>query len=223
MYKIMIIEDDLTIARTLKDHLSKWDYDVIYIDNFKNIIEQFKEFDPHIVLLDVMLPFFNGFYWCGEIRKISKVPVMFISSAGDNMNIVMAMNMGGDDFIVKPFDLNVLTAKLGAMLRRAYSLHSQINAIEHNGVVLNLNDTTLNYDNNKIELTKNEYKILKLLMENTGKVVSRDEIMQHLWESDQFIDDNTLTVNMTRLRKKLSETGLDNFIKTKKGLGYLVE
>jgi len=219
----MIIEDDLTIARTLKDHLSKWDYDVIYIDNFKNIIEQFKEFDPHIVLLDVMLPFFNGFYWCGEIRKISKVPVMFISSAGDNMNIVMAMNMGGDDFIVKPFDLNVLTAKLGAMLRRAYSLHSQINAIEHNGVVLNLNDTTLNYDNNKIELTKNEYKILQLLMENTGKVVSRDEIMQHLWESDQFIDDNTLTVNMTRLRKKLSETGLDNFIKTKKGLGYLVE
>ncbi len=170
-----------------------------------------------------MLPFFNGFYWCGEIRKISKVPVMFISSAGDNMNIVMAMNMGGDDFIVKPFDLNVLTAKLGAMLRRAYSLHSQINAIEHNGVVLNLNDTTLNYDNNKIELTKNEYKILQLLMENTGKVVSRDEIMQHLWESDQFIDDNTLTVNMTRLRKKLSETGLDNFIKTKKGLGYLVE
>ncbi len=223
MYKIMIIEDDLTIARTLKDHLSKWDYDVIYIDNFKNIIEQFKEFDPHIVLLDVMLPFFNGFYWCGEIRKISKVPVMFISSAGDNMNIVMAMNMGGDDFIVKPFDLNVLTAKLGAMLRRAYSLQSQINAIEHNGVVLNLNDTTLNYDNNKIELTKNEYKILQLLMENTGKVVSRDEIMQHLWESDQFIDDNTLTVNMTRLRKKLSETGLDNFIKTKKGLGYLVE
>ncbi len=223
MYKIMIIEDDLTIARTLKDHLSKWDYDVIYIDNFKNIIEQFKEFDPHIILLDVMLPFFNGFYWCGEIRKISKVPVMFISSAGDNMNIVMAMNMGGDDFIVKPFDLNVLTAKLGAMLRRAYSLQSQINAIEHNGVVLNLNDTTLNYNNNKIELTKNEYKILQLLMENTGKVVSRDEIMQHLWESDQFIDDNTLTVNMTRLRKKLSETGLDNFIKTKKGLGYLVE
>lgn len=223
MYKIMIIEDDLTIARTLKDHLSKWDYDVIYIDNFKNIIEQFKEFDPHIVLLDVMLPFFNGFHWCGEIRKISKVPVMFISSAGDNMNIVMAMNMGGDDFIVKPFDLNVLTAKIGAMLRRAYSLQGQINAIEHNGVVLNLNDTTLNYDNNKIELTKNEYKILQLLMESTGKVVSRDEIMQHLWESDQFIDDNTLTVNMTRLRKKLSETGLDNFIKTKKGIGYLVE
>lgn len=223
MYKIMIVEDDLTIARTLKNHLSKWDYDVTYAENFKNIIEEFKEFDPHIVLMDIMLPFFNGFYWCGEIRKISKVPVMFISSAGDNMNIVMAMNMGGDDFIVKPFDLNVLTAKIGAMLRRAYSLQGQINTIEHNGAVLNLNDTTLNYDNNKIELTKNEYKILQLLMENAGRVVSRDEIMQHLWESDQFIDDNTLTVNMTRLRKKLSEAGLDNFIKTKKGIGYLVE
>lgn len=223
MYKIMIIEDDLTIARTLKEHLSRWDYNSIYLTDFKNIIEQFKEFDPHIVLLDVMLPFFNGFHWCNEIRKISKVPVMFVSSAGDNMNIVMAMNMGGDDFIVKPFDLNVLTAKLGAMLRRAYSLQDQINEIEHNGVVLNLNDTTLNYDNNKIELTKNEYKILQLLLENTSKVVSRDEIMQRLWESDQFIDDNTLTVNMTRLRKKLSEFGLDNYIKTKKGLGYLVE
>lgn len=223
MYRIMIVEDDITIAKTLKDHLSKWNYNAIYLTDFKNIIDQFNEFDPHIVLLDVMLPFFNGFYWCSEIRKISKVPVMFISSAGDNMNIVMAMNMGGDDFIVKPFDLNVLTAKVGAMIRRAYSLQGQINEIEHNGVVLNLNDTTLNYNLNKIDLTKNEYKILQLLMENTGKVVSRDEIMQHLWESDQFIDDNTLTVNMTRLRKKLTEFGLDNYIKTKKGLGYMVD
>lgn len=223
MYKIMIIEDDLTIAKTLKDHLSKWDYKVDYVTDFKNIIEQFNELDPNIVLLDIMLPFFNGFYWCSEIRKISKVPVMFISSASDNMNIVMAMNMGGDDFIAKPFDLNVMTAKLGALLRRSYSLQSQMNVIEHNGVVLNLNDTTLSFENNKIELTKNDYKILQLLMENAGKVVSRDEIMQRLWESDQFIDDNTLTVNMTRLRKKLSEMGLDNFIVTKKGLGYLVD
>ena len=223
MYKIIIVEDDITIARTLKEHLSKWNYNVIYVTDFNNIMEKFKEFDPHIVLMDVMLPFFNGFYWCSEIRKISKVPIMFISSAGDNMNIVMAMNMGGDDFIVKPFDLNVLTAKIGALIRRAYSLQGQINAIEHDGVVLNLNDTTLIYNDNKIELTKNEYKILQLLMGNIGRVVSRDEIMQHLWNSDQFIDDNTLTVNMTRLRKKLSESGLDNYIKTKKGLGYLVE
>lgn len=223
MYKIMVIEDDLTIAKAIKAHLSKWDYDVIYITDFKNIIEQFIRFDPQIVLLDIMLPFYNGFYWCSEIRKISKVPVMFISSASDNMNIVMAMNMGGDDFIAKPFDLNVLTAKLGALIRRTYSMRGQINIIEHNGVVLNLSDTTLTYKNQKIELTKNDYKILQLLMESVGKVVSREEIMCRLWESDNFIDDNTLTVNMARLRKKLSEIGLENFIVTKKGIGYMVE
>ena len=223
MYKIMIIEDDITIAKTIKEHLAKWGYEVIYVTDFKNIIEQFVQFDPQLVLLDVMLPFFNGFHWCSEIRKISKVPVIFISSAGDNMNIVMAINMGGDDFIVKPFDLHVLTAKVGALLRRTYSLQGQVNVIEHKGAVLNLSDATLTYQNKKIELTKNDYKILQLLMENAGKVVSREEIMQRLWESDDFVDDNTLTVNITRLRKKLAEAGLHNFIKTKKGLGYLVE
>ena len=223
VYKIMIIEDDITIARTIKDHLSKWDYDVIYITDFKNIIEQFIQFEPQLILLDVILPFFNGFHWCSEIRKISKVPVMFISSAGDNMNIVMAMNMGGDDFIVKPFDLHVLTAKARALLRRTYSFQGQINIIEHSGAVLNLNDATLTYQNQRIELTKNDYRILQLLMENVGNVVPREEIMQRLWENDNFVDDNTLTVNITRLRKKLSEAGLENFIKTKKGIGYLVE
>ncbi len=223
MFKIMIIEDDLTIARTIKDHLSKWDYHVIFATDFKNIMEQFIQFEPQIVLLDVMLPFFNGFYWCGEIRKVSKVPVMFISSANDNMNIVMAMNMGGDDFIAKPFDLSVLTAKLGALIRRTYSFQGQLSVMEHHGVVLNLSDTTLTYHNQKIELTKNDYKILQLLMENIGKVVSREEMMQRLWESDHFIDDNTLTVNITRLRKKLAESGLENFIITRKGLGYMVE
>lgn len=223
VYKIMIIEDDITIARTIKDHLSKWDYDVIYVTDFKNIIEQFIQFEPQLILLDVILPFFNGFHWCSEIRRMSKVPVMFISSAGDNMNIVMAMNMGGDDFIVKPFDLYVLTAKVGALLRRTYSFQGQINIIEHNGAVLNLSDTTLTYQDRKIDLTKNDYKILQLLMENIGNVVSREEIMQRLWENDNFVDDNTLTVNITRLRKKLSEAGLEDFIKTKKGIGYLVE
>lgn len=223
MYNILIVEDDLTIANTLKSHLVKWGYNVKYVRDFKKVTEHFNEFKPHIVLLDVMLPFFNGFHWCNEIRKISKVPIMFISSASDNMNIVMAMNMGGDDFIVKPFDLNVLTAKIGAILRRAYSLQEQVHEIEHRGVLLNLNDTTLTYNDTKIELTKNDYRIMQLLMDNIGKVVSREEIMQHLWESDQFIDDNTLTVNITRLRKKLSEAGLDNFIKTKKGMGYMVD
>lgn len=223
MHKIMIIEDDTTIAGAIKDHLSKWNYEVIYVTNFRNITEQVIEFNPQLILLDIMLPFFNGFYWCSEIRKISKVPVMFISSASDNMNIVMAMNMGGDDFITKPFDLNVLTAKVGALIRRVYSFQGQVNVIEHNGAVLNLSDTTLTYQNKKVDLTKNDYRILQILMENIGRVVSRDEIMQRLWENDNFIDDNTLTVNITRLRKKLSESGLENFITTKKGLGYMVE
>ena len=222
MYKIMIIEDDITIAKVVAEHLKKWDYEVYYVTDFKNILQQFIDFNPQLVLLDIVLPFFNGFHWCSEIRKISKVPVMFISSAQDNMNIVMAMNMGGDDFIVKPFDLNVLTAKVGAMLRRTYSFQGQVNVIEHRGVVLNLSDTTLTYKNNKIELTKNDYKILQILMENVGKVVSREDIMQRLWESDNFIDDNTLTVNITRLRMKLAEYGLKDFIITKKGLGYMV-
>jgi len=223
MYKIMIIEDDITIAKAMKDYLCKWDYDVYNVTDFKNITEQVIRFDPQLILLDVMLPFFNGFHWCGEIRKISKVPIMFISSASDNINIVMAMNMGGDDFIAKPFDLNVLNAKVGALIRRTYSFQGQISVIEHNGVILNLSDTTLNFKNQKIELTKNDYKILQLLMENLGKVVSREEIMQRLWENDEFIDDNTLAVNITRLRKKLTESGLDSFITTKKGLGYMVQ
>ncbi|AHF07250.1 response regulator transcription factor [Desulfitobacterium metallireducens] len=223
MYNIMLVEDDLTIARTLQDHLEKWDYQVTLVTDFRNITEQVLRLDPQLVLLDIMLPYFNGFYWCGEIRKISKVPVIFISSASDNMNIVMAMNMGGDDFIAKPFDLNVLTAKVGALLRRTYSFQGQVSIIEHKGVVLNLSDTTLTVENQKIDLTKNDYKILQLLMENIGRVVSREEIMQRLWENDQFIDDNTLTVNMARLRKKLTEWGLMNFIATKKGLGYIIE
>lgn len=223
MYRIMIIEDDMTIAKALKEQLSKWDYKAVYVTEFKDITEQVIRFDPQLILLDVMLPFYNGFYWCSEIRKISKVPVMFLSSANDNMNIVMAMNMGGDDFIAKSFDLNVLTAKVGALIRRTYAFQGQVNYMEHKGVVLNLNDTTLTYQSQRIELTKNDYKILQMLMENVGKVVSREEIMQRLWESDHFIDENTLTVNMTRLRKKFAEFGLEDFIITKRGLGYIVE
>lgn len=223
MFRIMIIEDDRTISKTMGDYLVRWNYSVNCIDDFKNITEQVVKFDPHLILLDIMLPYFNGFYWCEEIRKFSKVPIIFISSASDNMNIVMAMNMGGDDFIAKPFDLDVLNAKIGALIRRTYSFQGQMNYIEHNGVFLNLSDTTLSYKDKKIEMTKNDYKILQLLMESKGKVVTREEIMQRLWESDNFVDDNTLTVNINRLRKKLQELGLSNFIKTKKGIGYMVE
>lgn len=223
MYKILIVEDDQTIARAVCTHLCRWDYDAKVVTDFKNVAEQVRHEEPQLILMDVMLPFFNGYHWCTEIRRFSKVPVIFLSSASDNMNIVMAMNMGGDDFIAKPFDLNVLTAKVGALLRRTYSFQGQVRVLELGGAVLNLNDTTLTYAGQKIDLTKNEYKILQLLMENGGKIVSREEIMQRLWESDSFIDDNTLTVNVARLRKKLEEAGLADFIATKKGLGYRIE
>lgn len=223
MHRILIVEDDLTIASTLKDHLEKWQYQVSYIEDFDHIIESFISFDPQLVLLDIALPYFNGYHWCQEIRKLSAVPIVFISSSNDNMNIVMAMNMGGDDFISKPFDINVVVAKIQAIMRRTYSMNSQNNIIEHNGVILNLSDTKLHYGGEIIELTKNEFRILETLMENHGKVISRDDVIARLWESESFIDDNTLTVNMTRLRKKLEDIGLNDFIKTKKGMGYLAE
>ena len=223
MYRIFIVEDDLTIARTLADHLEKWDYEAKYAADFKNIIKEFIEFDPQLVILDIMLPLFNGFYWCQEIRKISRVPVIFLSSANDNMNIVMAMNMGGDEFIEKPFDLNVVTAKIQAVLRRAYAFQGSWNVLEYRGLLLNLNDASVSYKDQRMLLTKNEFRILSLLLENSGRIVSRDAIISSLWESDEFIDDNTLTVNISRLRRKLLELGLCDCIKTKKGIGYIVE
>ena len=222
-YKIMIVEDDKVIARALASHLSKWNYDTRCIEDFKNIIEEFEQYDPQLVLLDIMLPFFNGFHWCQEIRKVSEVPIIFLSSANDNMNIVMAMNMGGDEFIEKPFDLNVVTAKVQAILRRSYSFQGTMNVMEYHGAVLNLNDATLVNNDKKLDLTKNEFRILQMLLENEGRIVSRDSIITRLWESDEFIDDNTLTVNIARLRKKLEQIGLEQMIRTKKGIGYMVE
>ena len=223
MYRIFIVEDDLTIARTLADHLEKWDYEAKYAADFKNIIKEFIEFDPQLVILDIMLPLFNGFYWCQEIRKISRVPVIFLSSANDNMNIVMAMNMGGDEFIEKPFDLDVVTAKVQAVLRRAYSFQGAVEVVECKGMVLKLDAAAVNFKGTEKELTKNEFRILKLLMEKAGQIVSRDEIIERLWESDEFIDDNTLTVNVARLRRKLYSIGITDVIKTKKGIGYIIE
>ena len=188
-----------------------------------NLKEQVVDFDPQLVLLDIVLPFFNGFHWCQEIRKISKVPIIFLSSANDNMNIVMAMNMGGDEFIEKPFALNVLTAKVQALLRRAYSFQGNVNVLEHEGMLLNLNDASLSYKGEKMSLTKNEFRILQMLMENSGKIIARDDIIARLWESDAFIDDNTLTVNVARLRKKLENVGMEGRIKTKKGIGYYLD
>lgn len=223
MYKIYIIEDDNTISSVIKSHIETWGYEAFSCIDFKNILSEFIHLTPHLVLMDISLPFYNGYYWCQEIRKLSKVPIIFISSASDNMNVVMAVNMGADDFIPKPFDLDILTAKVLAMLRRTYDFTVMNSLIEHKSAILNLSDASLSYNDEKIALTKNEYKILKVLLENKGNVISRDILMQKLWESDEFIDENTLTVNITRLRKKLTSCGLIDFITTKKGIGYIIE
>ena len=223
MYKILIVEDDETIAGGLKTHLEKWNYQTECMTDFKDVMGKFLEFEPQLVLLDIVLPFFNGFHWCQEIRKISKVPIIFLSSVNDNMNIVMAMNMGGDEFIEKPFDLNVVTAKVQAVLRRTYEFRGTADVMEWNGAILNLADATVLYQDQKLELSKNEFKILQILLENTGKIVSRESIMTRLWDSNEFIDDNTLTVNVARLRKKMEQIGLSGKIITKKGIGYMVE
>lgn len=215
-----MVEDDEIIARSIREHLQAWNYDVCCVEDFSNVVAEFVRFDPQLVLMDITLPFFNGYHWCSEIRKISKVPVIFLSSAADNMNIVMAVNMGADDFIPKPFDIEVLTVKIQAMLRRSYDFAGTGSMLEHKGAILNLNETTLTYQEQKIELTKNEFRILEILMENKEKVVSRETLMTKLWESDNYVDENTLSVNVNRLRKKLEALGLEEFILTKKGIGY---
>ena len=222
MYRILIIEDDDTIAKNIAAHFNRWNYETKQIADFKNIMEEFLKFAPQLVLLDIGLPFYNGFYWCQEIRKISKVPILFLSSMNDNMNIVMAMNMGGDDFIAKPFDLSVLTAKINAVLRRAYSFSGNSDLISHGSVILDISSAVVTNGDKKVELTKNELRILRTLMENAGRIISRDTLMQRLWETDCFIDENTLTVNVSRLRKKLENIGLENYITTKVGMGYMI-
>ena len=222
MYKIFIVEDDSVIAGAVARHMESWGCQVHCVENFQQVLAEFLAFDPQLVLLDISLPFFNGYHWCNEIRRLSKVPIIFISSASDNMNIVMAMNMGGDDFIAKPFDLHVLAAKVQAVLRRTYDFSGQTSLLEHRGAILNMGDATLTYEGSRVELTKNEYKILQTLLENKGRAVSRDTLMNKLWETDCYVDENTLTVNVTRLRRKLEGVGLSGFIITKKGIGYLV-
>lgn len=223
MYRLFIIEDERGIAEAIQKQALMWEMEVRICSDFTNVLKEFAEFQPHIVLLDITLPFFNGYHWCSEIRKISQVPIIFISSAADNMNIVMAMNMGADDFIPKPFDQSVLMAKLQALLRRAYNFSQGSPVIEHCGAILNTGDNTLTYKEEKIDLTKNEYRILLSLMENRGKVVSREKLMERLWETDLFVDENTLTVNVNRLRKKLDAADLEDFIRTKHGVGYIIE
>lgn len=223
MYKIFIVEDDVGIASAVARQAEAWGLEAKCVQDFQNVLTEFLAYQPHLVLLDIGLPFFNGYYWCEKIRAFSSVPILFLSSASDNMNIVMAMNMGADDFIAKPFDQNVLAAKIRAMLRRTYDFAPAAPVLEHRGALLSTGDNTLTYQGEKIELSKNEYRILLVLMKDKGKVVSREKLMQSLWETDSFVDDNTLTVNVNRLRKKLDAAGLHDFITTKFGVGYIVE
>ena len=222
MYRILIVEDDHGIAEAIHRQAQMWELEAKCVQNFREVLSEFSQYQPHLVLLDISLPFYNGYYWCGEIRKISKVPIIFISSASDNMNIVMAMNMGADDFISKPFDQSVLIAKIQALLRRTYDFAASVPVLEYRGAFLNTGDNTLTYQGEQISLTKNEYRILLALMENKGNVVSREKLMERLWETDSFVDENTLTVNINRLRKKLDAAGLKGFIATKFGVGYLL-
>lgn len=222
MYRIFIVEDDKGIAQAIASCAAMWDLDARCAANFHEIMAEFAEYAPHLVLLDISLPFFNGYHWCSKIREVSSVPIIFISSASDNMNIVMAMNMGADDFIAKPFDQDVLMAKIHALLRRSYDYAPSAPILEHRGALLNTEDGTFAYYGQIIPLTKNEYRILLTLMKNKGKVVSREKLMETLWQTDSFVDENTLTVNVNRLRKKLEGAGLANFIETKFGVGYLI-
>ncbi len=223
MYRLFIVEDDAGIASALQELAQAWEFEVRVCENFRRVAEEAAQFDPHIILLDIGLPFFNGYHWCSEIRKTSSVPIIFISSASDSMNIVMAMNMGADDFIAKPFDVNVLMAKVQALLRRSYDFSQTARVLCHRGAFLNTGDGTLSLGDQKIALSKNEYRILLLLMENKGKTVSREKLMESLWQTDCFVDENTLSVNVNRLRKRLDAAGLPDFITTKFGVGYIVE
>ena len=223
MYRIFLVEDDDAIAAAVVKYISSWGWEARRAGDLTRVIEEFTAFAPHLVLLDIGLPYRNGYHWCAEIRKLSRIPIIFLSSASDNMNIVMAMNMGGDDFIPKPFDLEVLSAKVQALLRRTYDFGGAAPLLESRGAVLDTGDNTLTYQGQKLELTRNEYRILQVLLEQKGRTVSRDTLMRKLWETDSFVDENTLTVNMTRLRRKLEGLGLTEFIRTRKGLGYQIE
>ncbi|MCE2324530.1 response regulator transcription factor [Streptococcus thermophilus] len=220
MHKILLVEDDEVIRQQVKKILEQWEYEVVLVEDFMEVLSLFVKEEPQLVLMDIGLPLFNGYRWCQEIRKVSKVPIMFLSSRDQAMDIVMAINMGGDDFVTKPFDQNVLLAKIQGLLRRSYEFGKDQSLLEYMGVILNLKAMDLVYQGEVVSLTKNEFQILQVLFERSGNIVSREDLMKELWNSDFFIDDNTLSVNVARLRKKLEAVGLKDFIETKKGVGY---
>ena len=223
MYKIFIVEDDKGIADGIVTCLGNWGMEGLVVSDFMKVMEEVDEYEPHLIIMDITLPYMGGYHWCQEIRKKSSVPIIFISSATDNMNIIMAINMGADDFIAKPFDQSVLIAKVTALLRRTYDFSQASATLEVAGAVLNTNNNTLSYNGTEIDLARNEYKILLTLVQNKNKVVSREKLMEALWETDCYVDENTLTVNVGRLRKTLEGIGLKDLIKTKFGVGYILE
>jgi two component transcriptional regulator, winged helix family len=219
----MIIEDDLTLAGLIKNSLSKWGYEVFCVEDFFNVMDDFTAINPHLLMIDINLPYFNGYHWCAMIRKVSKIPIIFISSALESMNIIMAINMGADDFISKPFELDILESKVLALLRRSYDFNLENEYLECDNVILKIDNMSVSYMGREMELSKNEFRILEVLMKNKQNVVSREEIMNKLWQSDLYIDDNTLTVNVSRLKSTLEKLGRSDFIKTKRGVGYYVK
>ena len=223
-HRIMIVEDDPVIAGSMSKFIAGWGHEVHIAENLRDIMPEFESFQPQLMLLDISLPFFDGYHWCQEIRKTSQIPVIFISSASENLNIIMAINMGGDDFVAKPFEMQVLLTKIQALLRRSYDFNAQqeTGALEHGGILLNTTACTVDYEGKRAELSKNENKILAILLEHAGEVVSRDAMMSQLWETDCFVDENTLSVNIARLRKTLASIGITDLIKTKKGIGYMI-
>ena len=223
MYRVFIVEDDRAIASAVVRQLESWGMETRCAQDFRQVTAEFSAYDPHLVLMDVRLPFFNGYHWCQEIRRVSKAPIIFISSASDSMNVVMAMNMGADDFIAKPFDLNVLMAKIQALLRRSYDFADSAPRLEHRGAALHPGEYMLRFQGQEIPLTKNEHRILLTLMSCPGRVVSREKLMEALWATDSFVDENTLSVNVNRLRKKLDAAGLEGFIATQHGVGYMLK
>jgi DNA-binding response OmpR family regulator len=223
LFRIMIIEDDEKIRRIVADALRKWQYEVVELTSYENVLGEFEARQPHLVLLDVNLPVFDGFYWCQQIRSVSKVPIIFISSRNQNMDVIMAINMGADDFVQKPFDLGVLVAKVSALLRRNYTYQDESLQLTHRQLIFHLSNSSVQYGERTAELSRNEFIILQTMMRQIGKIVSRDDLMQVLWNDEQFIDDNTLTVNVNRLRRKIAMLGVEDFIATRKGMGYIIE
>ncbi|OJG75414.1 DNA-binding response regulator [Enterococcus quebecensis] len=223
MAKIMIIEDETTIRDLISEELQKWQFDTFGTTDFNNVLEDFQREEPQLILLDINLPVFDGYYWCQKIREVSKIPIIFISSRNTNMDMIMAMNMGADDFVTKPFQVDVLIAKINALLRRSYN-YSEVGSevMSHNGITLNVDNGSMEIDGEVIDLSKNEYRLLYILIKKHGKILTREKLLRALWEDERFVDDNTLTVNINRLRKKIEQAGIEGYIETKVGQGYIV-